>query len=159
MLILGRAKSGRRGPDQKVAVAIVRDGRPSRHRLDAASVGPDAALRQDLESTDFAGPGDVRAAAELAAEVVDLHHAHEVAVLLPEERDGAEVAGVLEAGGEGAHGMVLHDAPVDQFLDLLELLAPDGLVIGEVEAELVGPHRRAGLGHVLAQPRAQGVVQ
>ena len=83
------------------------------------------------------------APAQLAAEIVDLDHTHELAVLLAEERHRPQIAGVLEAGRERAHGMVLDDAPVDQFLDLGESLRPERLVVGEIEAELVGPHGRS----------------
>ena len=71
------------------------------------------------------------AAAELAAEVVDLEHAHELAVLLLEEGQGAELGGVLARGHERAHRVVLDDAPVDEVLDLAQLLgasAPAGCV-------------------------------
>ena len=65
----------------------------------------------------------MRAAAELAAEVVDLEDAHELTVLLLEEGEGAELGGVLARGHERAHLMVLDDAPVRELLDLAELSA------------------------------------
>ena len=79
-------------------------------------------LDGDLEEADLRGGRDVRAAAELAAEVVDLEHAHELAVLLLEERESADLGGVLAGGHERAHRVVLDDAPVDEVLDLAQLL-------------------------------------
>ena len=75
-----------------------------------------------LKSADLRRGRHVRAAAQLAAEVVDLEHAHRLAVLLLEEGQRAQLGGVVARGDEGAHRVVLHDAPVDQLLDLPQLI-------------------------------------
>ena len=48
---------------------------------------------------------------------------------------------------------------VDQLLDLLDLAVLDRAAVGEVEAQMVGRHQRAGLGHVRAEHPAQRRVQ
>ena len=67
--------------------AVVLDGRGRGDGLDAPRVGADRLAGRDLEQADLRGGRDVRAAAQLAAEVVDLEHAHELAVLLLELAD------------------------------------------------------------------------
>ena len=52
---------------------------------------------------------DVRASAQLLAEVADLEHAHEVAVLLAEQRRHARFARRRERRLVRAHGVVLED--------------------------------------------------
>ena len=58
--------------------------------LDAPHALADRRLREDLERPDLGRARDVRAAAELAREVLDLDDAHDVAVLLAEEHHRAE---------------------------------------------------------------------
>ena len=60
---------------------------------------------------------------------------------------------------ERAHRVVLEDRLVDAPLDRLPLLGRQRLRVREVEAQLVGPHRRAGLVDVVAEHRAQRLVQ
>ena len=62
---------------------------------DAAQVGADRSLRDDLERTDLAQPGHVGAAAELERLVAGLHDPDLVAVLLLEEGDGPGPLGVV----------------------------------------------------------------
>ena len=59
-------------------------------RLDPAQVGADRALAHDLDRADEAERVHVRAAAQLDRVLARLEHAHEVAVLVAEERDRAE---------------------------------------------------------------------
>ena len=66
-------------------------------RLDAAQVGADRALAHDLDRADEAERVHVRAAAQLDRVLPRLEHAHEVAVLVAEERDRADALGVLLA--------------------------------------------------------------
>ncbi len=51
------------------------------------------------------------------------------------------------------------DAVVDRLLDRREVLGGEGGEVAEVEAQAVGLDQRAGLGHVVAQPRAEGGVE
>ena len=101
----------------------------------------------------------MRAAAQLAAEVVDLEDAHELAVLLFEERQGADLGGVLARGDEGPHRVVLDDAAVGQVFDLAQLGRGRRAPRLVVEAQPVGSHERAGLTDVVAEHDAQRVVQ
>ena len=48
---------------------------------------------------------------------------------------------------------------VDPILDRGQVLSGERLAVGEVEAQLVGAHGRAGLAHVVAEPLAQRRVQ
>ena len=90
---------------------------------------------------------------------VDLDHAHEVAVLLAEEHHRAELPRLVDRRRERAHRDVLEDLLVDDPLDPLALLRRERLPVREVEAQLVGPHRRARLADVLAEHLAQRRVQ
>src|SRR4029079_11438350 len=71
--------------------------------LDAPGASADRALRQDSERPDLRGGADVRAAAELERPAVDVDHAHDVAVLLPEEHHRAELARLRERRLEDPH--------------------------------------------------------
>src|SRR5205814_10104111 len=69
----------------RLARALVQQGvgLARRHRLDAARAGPDRPLGEDRERPDLGGRAYVRPAAQLARPTVpDLHHAHDVALLL-----------------------------------------------------------------------------
>ena len=90
--------------------------------FDAAHAGRDAALVDDLADADIAGAADVRAAAELLAEGVDLHDAHLVAVLFAEQRHGAGLRGLVEIHDVGVDLAVGEDLLVHQPLDFGELV-------------------------------------
>ena len=80
-------------------------------RLDAAQVGADRALADDLDRADVTGGAHVGAAAELDRRP-SLEDTHDVAVLVAEEGDGPELLGLrlgrLERpdGGVGERGLV-----------------------------------------------------
>ena len=86
-------------------------------------------------------------------------HAHDVAVLLAEERDRADALGL------GLGRLVVPDRRVGdhlrvrQPLDLRELVGGHGLVMREVEAQTVGADERTRLLHVRAEHLAQRPVQ
>ena len=71
-------------------------------RLDAAHTGCDRALTRDAERTDLCGVVHVRAAAELHGLAAHVHDAHNVAVLLAEERRGT--GGLRLLHGHLGHG-------------------------------------------------------
>ena len=58
-----------------------------------------------------------------------------------------------------AHRPARLDPLVDPILDRAQVLGAEPLAVGEVEAQLVGAHGRAGLAHVGAEPLAQRRVQ
>ena len=102
----------------------------------------------------------MRPSAQLRGEVADPHHAHAVAVLLAEEGHGAGGQRVLDGHLLVGHRDVGLDLLVHQVGDLLDLPRLDGLAVGEVEAQMIGRHQRAGLGDVGAEhPAKRGVEQ
>ena len=126
----------RRGPQRRgglaehavvVAQQVDRDG--AGDRLDAPHVRRARGLRGDLEDADLGRGPDVRAAAQLArpGAVPHLDHADDVAVLLAEERGGAERLGLLERRRDRADRVVLEDPAVDALLDVAHLLRGERL--------------------------------
>ena len=93
-------------------------------RLDSPHPGRDPGLGEDLEESDVAGRPGVGAAAELRRDVSEGDHAHPVAVLLLEDRDGTGVdrllVGELADLGRG----VRFDPAIRQRLDPLDLALP-----------------------------------
>ena len=57
------------------------------------------------------------------------------------------------------NGVALLDPVVDAIADVAELLVGQRSAVGEVEAELVGPHGRARLAHVRAEALPEGRVE
>ena len=110
-----------------------------------------ASMRRRFEpiepsQTIFTGPmspsgAHVGAAAQLGGVRAGLEHAHDVAVLVAEERDGTDLLGVVLGGLVVAHREVVEDVGVDQVLDLADLVGRDRLVVAEVEAQPVGRRR------------------
>ena len=86
-------------------------------------------------------------------------HAHDVAVLLAKEGDGAGGAGVPEAHDAGHDGLGGKDLRVDKALDAIKLVGGHGLEVGEVKAQAARLDEGAGLGDVLAQDLLEGGVQ
>ena len=82
-----------------------------------------------------------------------------VAVLLAEERAGAEPRGGVRGHDPGLDGRVLADVGVDLGLDGGELVGRHRLRVGEVEAQPVGGDEAAALGDVVAEGAAQRLVQ
>ena len=90
---------------------------------------------------------------------VDVDDAHLVAVLLAEEHHRAELARLVDRDDVRPHRVVLEDRLVDPLLDRAPLVGRERLRVGEVEAQLVGAHRRAGLVDVVAEHVAERPVQ
>ena len=131
-------------------------------RLDAAHVGRARGLAEQLEQPDLGGVAHVGAAAQLAREraVADLDHAHDVAVLLAEQRHRAEPLGLVERGGDArARAGSRGSSSLTWSSTSRSSSAAQRLAVGEVEAQLVGADVGAGLAHVAAQPPAQRGVQ
>ena len=132
---------------------------PGRDRLDPARSRTDGALGEDHERPDLGRRPHVGPATELAGEAVDLDHAHDVAVLLAEQHLGTELPRLVNRRLEDPHRMVREHLLVDDPLDLVALLRSERAVVREVEAKLVGPHRRARLLDVLAEDAPQRLVE
>ena len=149
----------------------VGEGAGAGQGLDAADAAGGGALGEQAEAADVAGAGDVGAAAELerigvaaGADAAARGGAHRddadlVAVLLAEERAGAEALGVVRGHDPGVDGGVLADVGVDLGLDAGELVRGHRLGVGEVEAQAVRRDEAAALGDVVAEGAAQGLVQ
>ncbi len=91
-----------------IAAAQLRDRDGPGDRLDAPHVRRAGALRDELEDADLGRRAHVRAAAQLArvVAVADLHHPHDVAVLLAEQRRRAERARLVERRRDRPHRVV-----------------------------------------------------
>src|SRR6185436_17671413 len=85
--------------------------------LDPARTRTDGALGEDHERADLGRRADVRAAAELAREPVDLDDAHDLAVLLAEEHLRTEPARLVDRRLEGPYRAADEDLLVDELLD------------------------------------------
>ena len=105
--------------------------------LDATQVASDAALADDLDGAYVAGRTHVGATAQLDR-VADLQYAHDVAVLVTEERDRAEGSGFLLRGLEYASWCIGKRFAVGERLDPSNLVRRDCLVVAEVESQTVG---------------------
>ena len=124
-------------------------------RLHAAHAGRDRALARDAERADLGGVVHMRAAAELNGLAAHVHHAHEIAVLLAEERRRAAGLGLRHR--HLGHGDVhaVEDPVADDLIDPLQLLGRDGREMRQVKAQAIRLHERARLMHVIAQHLAQ----
>jgi hypothetical protein len=101
----------------------------------------------------------VRSAAELLRVLADLDDTYLVAVLLAEEHHRPELARLVDRRHVRAHGNRLEHLLVDEPFDPVALLGRQRLLVREVEAQLVRPHSRAGLLHVVAEHVAERLVQ
>ena len=157
--LLGRGAQQRAdAPQQLLFLLDVLERAVAGDRLDAAQVRADRALAHDLDRADEAERVHVRAAAQLGRRA-GFEHAHDLAVLLAEERDRADAFGLGLRGLVVAHRRVGDHLLVGEPLDLRELLGRDRVVMAEVEAQPIGRHHRAGLLHVRAEHLAQRPVQ
>ena len=125
-------------------------------RLDAAVSGSDGLLAEQRQAADQGGVGHVRAAAQLAGpRAVDLHNPDFAAVVLAEQRHGAEGLGLGEAHDLGVHLEVVADGEVGDFLDLGLGGGAQPFAPGEVEPEVPGLVEGTALGGL----RAEDLVQ
>ena len=92
-------------------------------------------------------------------ELAGLEHPDDVAVLVAEERDGAELHRPRPWWSRRPHRRVGEDLAVGDPLDLGDLVVGDRVVVAEVEAQPIRSDERAGLLDVLAEHLAQRVVQ
>ena len=101
---------------------------------------------------DLGGGAHVRAAAQLARvlAVADLDHAHDVAVLLAEQRHRAERAGLVERRRDRAHRVVAGIHSLTRSSTSRSSSRAERLAVAEVEAQLVRAHVGARLAHVAA---------
>ena len=158
--IVGRRPDQPRRVGDELLVALQQaHGVVAGDRLDAAQVGADRRLADDLDQADVAGGAHVRAAAQLDR-VADLEHPDDVAVLVAEEGDRPERRSLRPWWSRRpAPARWPSVSLVGDPFDLGDLGVGDRVVVAEVEAQPVGRHQRAGLLDVLAEHLAQRVVQ
>jgi hypothetical protein len=146
---------------QRVRAAQQRDALGTRQRLDAPHVRGRRRLGRQLEHADLGGRAHMGAAAQLARPraVADLHDPDDVAVLLAEQRHGAQAPRLVERHRQRADRLVERDLGVDAVLHVPDVLVAQRGAVGEVEAQLVRADVRTGLAHVRAQALAQRGVQ
>ena len=131
----------------------------SGHRLDTAHTGRHRGLGQDMEQPELCGIVHVRAAAELHRHVGNRYDTHHVAVLLPEQRHGAELAGLLNRHLADIRGDAAENPAVDQLLHLLQLLRRQRGKMRKVKPHTVLIHQLARLLHVRSEHTAQRRLQ
>jgi hypothetical protein len=90
-------------------------------------------------------------AAEFRAVSGNLHHAHDLTVLLAEEHHRAHLAGFVLRLEVDPHLLVAEDLRVHDLLHALDLFEREGPVMGEVEAKPVRLHHGAALHHMGAE--------
>src|SRR5690606_36143134 len=114
--------------------------------LDAARTRAHGAFARHRQQADLRRRADVRARAQLTRErSADLHDAHALAVLLAEERHGAQRLRLVEAHDRRLDGEVVADGAVGDLLDLAAGARADALRPREVQAHVSGLVVRAGL--------------
>ncbi len=133
--------------------------RPAGQGRDPPRAGRHALLADDLQQADLRGVVQVRAAAKLLAEIADGNHPHHVGILLAEEHHRPRLPGLGQRHRRRADRLALENLFIDLGLDPGQLFGADGRRIGEVETQQVVVHLRALLQGVLAQVRAEGVVE
>ena len=133
--------------------------RPARQGRDPPDAGRHALLADDLQQADLRRIVQVRAAAKLLAEIPDGNHPHHVGILFAEEHHRPRLPGLGQRHRRRADRLALENFFIDLRLDPGQLLGADGRRIGEVEPQQVVVHFRALLQGVLAQVRAEGVVE
>ena len=158
---------GRRHPQEGGGAAqgglLVADAVEAGHAgdgLDAAQVGADGALAQDLDGPDGAQGVDVGAAAQLdrpvarprSTRTTSPYFSPKKAMAPSRSASSLDISVALTA-------LVGDDLLVGQVLDPLQLLGGDRRVVAEVEPQPVGRHQRAGLLDVVAQHLPQGPVE
>ena len=106
----------------------------TRYRLEATDSGGDAALGDNLEKADVAGPARVGPAAELRANAGHGNYTYFLLIFLSKESDGPRVDCCVQVHDFGPDHMVFKDDPVDAFLDVLNLSLIERGVVRVIEA-------------------------
>src|SRR5690606_6115249 len=118
--------------------------------------GADGGLAGDAHQPDLRARGHVRTGAQLTGPgAADVDHAHDVAVLLAEQRHGAGLLRLVERDDARGDLERVGDGAVGDVLDLAARLRREGLTPGEVEAQVAGAVQRARLRGRLAERVAQ----
>ena len=156
---LGDAQHVRHAMQGVARLLVLADGVFAGDGFDAANARGDAAFRDDLEEADIAGAADVRASAELLAEVRDHHDADVGAVFFAEQRHGAGGNGLIESHHVGGDFGVAKNLFVHETLDFGDLGGIDRGVVAEIETKTRRFDDAAGLFDMRAENLAQRGMQ
>ena len=88
------------------------------HLLNAAHAGSNGGFRANLEQSNLSRIRNMRAAAELAREIIHRDNAHNVSVFFTEERHGAKLACFLDRHFTAVNRNTLKNFLIDQLLHL-----------------------------------------
>src|SRR5216683_6076108 len=127
---------------------------PGEH-FDPAHSRRDARFRFELEEADIARAIYVRAAAKFDREIAHAHDAHDIAVLVAEERKRTSFNRVVVSHLLGRDFGVLANARVDIFFDRREVALAHWPLMAEIEAQPIWRDQRARLMDVRTQDFAQ----
>ncbi len=119
--------------------------------------GGDTGLAGEAEEPDLPGRAHVGAAAEFHR-IADPHHPHDVAVLVGEERHGAQLQRLGQRHLADVGDVVGENQFVDTGFDIGQLRRVDRRVVREVEAQPAGLDQRPLLADVGAELIAQHLV-
>ena len=149
--------------EARLGASMVERGRAGQ-RLDAAHPGRQRAFADDAKGANLAGTRDVGAAAQLDREGRALplshrEHADLLAVLLAKQRQRPGLDRGLGRHQAGLHRPVGLDLARDGVLDGCDVVVAERRRLGDVEAQPVGRHQRALLGHVIAKASMERRVQ
>src|SRR6478609_420869 len=127
-------------------------------RFDASHAGADRALTEQLDDTDLADARGVRADTQLTRPLADRDDPDPFAVLLAEERHGAELLRSVDVHDVRRDGQVVEQHGVDPRLDLTHRRGRGGLERLEVEAQAARGVLGPGLSRRVTELVAQGLV-
>ena len=130
----------------------------ARDRLDATKVGTDRGLADDLDQADVTCGAHMRATTQLDR-MTDLENPDDLAVLVTEERDGTQRAGLVLRRLERPRRGVGQRLIVGDPLDLGDLSGGHCVVVAEIEPQPLRSDERPGLFHMLTEHLAQRIVQ
>ena len=108
------------GESLRLLIHVV-DSRLACQSLDAAHARSDACLADNLKHANLADVFHMRAAAELYAEIRHRDDAHDIAVLLAEERHSAEFLRLVDFHLRDFHRLCHENLLIDQALHFLQL--------------------------------------
>src|SRR6266446_1371749 len=109
-----------------------------RERFDSAHSRRNARFRFALEEADIASAIHVRSAAKFYREIAHPHDAHDIAVLVAEERERTSLNRVVVGHLLGRDLGVFADARVDLLFDRREVALAHRPLMAEIEAQPIG---------------------
>jgi len=149
----------RAGLQQFVLLAGHGPGSRARYAFDAPDAGRNAAFTEQAELAGFRRMFQMGSAAQFLAEIADRNNPYLVGVFFVKQGDRAGSAGLVQGHHFGADRFIFQDFIVDQLFDLSLFLGGQGLEMAEVETQPLSRNRRAGLGDMFADDKAQRLVE